>query len=75
MFDDLTKYFKKLSRKQKRGPSKLACTTKGPAVTVCTYYIKRLIPLVIIGGSKWGEKGPAVNKVGDPINDNSMDRL
>ncbi len=68
--DDLKNFFKKLNRKQKRGPVKTACTTKGPAVTVSTYYIQRTIPLIIIGGSPWGQKGPAVNKVDDPYNDN-----
>ena len=70
MINDLTNYFKKLSRKQKRGPVKTACTYKGPAVTTSTYYIQRTIPLVIVLGSPWGTKGPAVNKCGDPVNDN-----
>ena len=69
--NDLIDYFKRQSRRRRRGPVKLACTTKGPAVTTATYYIKRMIPLVIMGGSQWGQKGPAVNIVDKPHNDNT----
>ena len=70
MLDDLKKYFKKLNRRQRRGPVKTACTTKGPAVTTCTYYIQRTIPLSIIAGSPYNTHGPAVNNTGEPTNDN-----
>jgi hypothetical protein len=70
MLDDLKNFFKRKSKRYNRGPSKIACTTKGPAVTTCTYYIKRTIPLSIIMGSHYNTTGPAVNKVGDPANDN-----
>ncbi len=73
MISDLTKYFKKLSRKRKRGPVKIACTYKGPAVqptVVCTYYIQRTIPLSIILGSQYKQQGPAVTECGKPTNDN-----
>lgn len=74
--NDLVDFFKRKNRQRKRGPVKTACTTKGPAVTTSTYYIQRMIPLVIIGGSQWGQRGPAVNKVGDPTNTNNpKDRL
>ena len=69
--NDLKDFFKKQNRRRRRGPVKLACTTKGPAVTTCTYYIKRTIPLTIIAGSPYNTQGPAVNKCGDPDNDNS----
>ena len=72
--NDLKNFFKKLNRKQKRGPAKVACTYKGPAVkplTTCTYYIQRTIPLSIILGSQYKQQGPAVNKVDNPHNDNN----
>jgi len=70
MLDDLKNFFKRKSKRYNRGPVKTALAVKGPAVTTATYYIKRTIPLVIIAGTPWGTKGPAVNKVGDPANDN-----
>lgn len=74
MFDDLKKYIKKLNRKQNQGPVKTACTYKGPAVkpsTICTYYIKRTIPLVIVLGSQYKQDGPAVNECDKPANSNN----
>ena len=68
--NDLVDFFKKQNRRRRRGPVKVACTTKGPAVTTCTYYIQRTIPLTIIAGSPYNTQGPAVNKVGEPHNDN-----
>lgn len=73
--NDLKNFFKRKSRRHSRGPVKVACTTKGPAVTTSTYYIKRMIPLVIVLGSHWGQQGPAVNKVDDPRNDNSLQQI
>jgi len=73
VLDDLTKFFKKLSRKRKRGPVKTACTYKGPAVkptTISTYYIQRTIPLVIVLGSQYKQQGPAVTECGKPANNN-----
>lgn len=69
--NDLIDFFKKQNRKRKRGPVKTACMTKGPAVTVCTYYIQRTIPLAILGGSHWGVKGPAVVDSSMKANDNN----
>ena len=68
--NDLKDFFRKQNRRRRRGPVKVACTTKGPAVTTCSYYIKRMIPLTIIAGSQYNTAGPAVNKVGEPHNDN-----
>jgi hypothetical protein len=72
--NDLVDFFKKQSkkaeRKKNRGPGKLACMTKGPAVTICTYYIQRTIPLVILGGSPRNVKGPAVTNANPLANDN-----
>lgn len=72
--NDLRDFFKKQSqkaiRKKNRGPAKLACMTKGPAVTVCTYYIQRTIPLIILGGSPRNVKGPAVVNTNILANDN-----
>ena len=74
--NDLIDYFKRQSRRQRRGPVKTALTVKGPAVTTGTYFIQRTIPLVIIAGTPWGTKGPAVNECGKPANTNNpMDRL
>jgi len=67
----LKDFFKKKNRRIKRGPVKVACTTKGPAVTTCTYYIQRVIPLSIILGSPYNTTGPAVDKCGDPANENT----
>lgn len=71
--NDLIDFIKKFKRKRNRGPQKVACTYKGPAVkppVISTYYIKRTIPLVIILGSEYKQTGPAVTKVGDHTNDN-----
>jgi hypothetical protein len=68
--NDLVDFFKRASRKRKRGPAKTALTVKGPAVTTGTYFIKRTIPLVIIAGTPWGTNGPAVNECGKPANTN-----
>lgn len=68
--NDLVDFFKKQNRRRRRGPVKIACTTKGPAVTTCTYYIKRTIPLSLILGSQRGQHGPAVNPIDKPHNDN-----
>lgn len=73
--NDLVDYFKRQSRRQRRGPVKTALTVKGPAVTTATYYIKRTIPLVIIAGTPWGTKGPAVNECGLPANTNNKNNL
>lgn len=75
--NDLVDFFKRKNRQRKRGPVKTACTTKGPAVTTSTYYIQRTIPLVIVLGSPWGTKGPAVTIVDKPANSNNKnnDRL
>ena len=67
---DLKDFFKKANRRQRRGPVKVACTTRGPAVTTCTYYIQRTIPLTIIAGAPYNTAGPAVNTVDKPHNDN-----
>ena len=69
--NDLKDYFKRKSRRRLRGPVKIACTTKGPAVTTVTYYIKRTIPLSIILGSPYNTAGPAVSNMGKPTNDNA----
>jgi hypothetical protein len=70
----LKDFFRKKNRKLKRGPVKTACTYKhktiGPAVTA-TYYIQRMIPLVVILGSQVGVNGPTVEKIDNPNNDNS----
>jgi len=71
--NDLKDFFKKHNRRIRRGPVKVACTYKGPAVTpstTCTYYIQRTIPLTIILGSQYKQTGPAVNTVDKPANDN-----
>lgn len=73
--NDLVDFFKRQSRRQRRGPVKTALTVKGPAVTTGTYFIQRTIPLVIIAGTPWGTKGPAVTECGKPANNNTMDRL
>lgn len=71
--NDLKDFFKKNNRKLRRGPSKVACTYKGPAVKppiTCTYYIQRTIPLSIILGSQYKQHGPAVNTTAISANDN-----
>ncbi len=73
--NDLIDFFKKQNRRQRRGPVKVACTYKGPAVkpsTTATYYIQRTIPLVIVMGSQYKQHGPAVNIVDKPHNDNNI---
>ena len=73
MSDDLKNFFKRKNKRIRRGPVKTACTYKGPAVNppiTSTYYIQRTIPLVIILGSQYTQKDPAVNIVDKPANDN-----
>ena len=69
--NDLIDFFKRKSKKHGRGPVKTIATTKGPAVTTSTYFIKRTIPLCVIAGSPYNTQGPAVTHSEQPANTNN----